>query len=71
MNHNKLIKIYSGTDISVRALKDRLEKAGISTSIHNDSNDSALGGFAIAIDLYIRDSDLKRAKKILDDFPGK
>jgi hypothetical protein len=66
--NNKLIKIYTGTEISVLALKDLLEKDGITTSIHNDSNNSFLGAVPAAIDLYIQSNDLKKAKIIIEDF---
>ena len=63
-----MIKVYSGTEMSVLALKDRLEKEGINTTIRNDSNNSFLGGVPIAIDMYIKNSDLRKAKNIIDAF---
>jgi len=68
MKGNKMIKVYSGTEMSVLALKDRLEKEGINTTIRNDSNNSFLGGVPIAIDMYIKNSDLRKAKNIIDAF---
>jgi len=38
--NNKLIRIYSGNEVTVNLLKGRLENIGVSASIQNDSNDS-------------------------------
>ena len=35
---NKLIRVYTGTELTVNLLKDELEKIGISSLIQNDFN---------------------------------
>lgn len=65
---NKLIRVYTGTEISVISLKDRLEKIGISVSIQNDSTNSFFRGVPIAIDLYIQEFDFKKAEPIINEF---
>ena len=67
---NELIRIYTGNEISVISLKDKLEATGISATIQNDSIDSFLGGVPIAIDLYIQKSDFNNAKPIISEFTG-
>jgi len=52
----------------VNMLKSRLETAGIAATIRNDSNDSFLQGIPVAVDLYIQQSDLKKAKRIVSGF---
>lgn len=66
--NNKLIRIYSGTEVLVNLLKDKLENTGISATIQNDSNDSFLRGVPTAIDLYIQQSDFKKAEPIINEF---
>lgn len=65
---NNLIRVYTGSEISVISLKDRLEKIGISTSIQNDSTNSFFSGVPIAIDLYIQEFDFIKAEPIINDF---
>ena len=65
---NNLIKAYTGTEVLVHILKDKLESNGISSTIQNDSGDSFLSGTPTAIDLYIQQLDLKKAKPIIRDF---
>jgi hypothetical protein len=65
---NKLIRIYTGNDIFVISLKNKLEDIGISATIQNDSHDSFLQGVPIAIDLYIQQTDFKKAEPIIGEF---
>jgi len=65
---SKLVRVYSGNEVKVNLLKGRLEIAGISATIRNDSNDSFLRGVPVAVDLYIQESDLKKAKRIISGF---
>ena len=71
-NKNELIRVYSGTEISVLHLKEELEESGISSMMQNDfrSGISAgfIGGVPSAIDLFIMESDLKKAEPIINDF---
>jgi hypothetical protein len=66
--NNKLIKVYSGNEITVIMLKGKLENTGISASVQNDSSDRFLRGTPIAIDLYIQQFDLKKAEPIINEF---
>ena len=63
-----LLKAYSGSEVLVHILKDKLEQNGIFVSIQNNSGDSFLGGTPIALDLYIRQNDVKKAESIIRDF---
>ena len=65
---NKSIRVYSGNEVTVNLLKGRLEIAGISSMIQNDSGDSFLRGVPAAVDLYIRQSDYKKAEPIISEF---
>ena len=66
--NDKLIKVYSGTEGLVHILKDKLEQKGILATIQNDSGDSFLRGTPVALDLYIRKLDLKKAEPIIQEF---
>jgi hypothetical protein len=66
-----LIKAYSGNEGLVHILKDKLEQNGITATIRNNSGDSFLGGTPIALDLYIRQNDIKKAEPIIKEFVKK
>jgi len=66
--NNKLIRIYSGTEVLVNMLKGKLEITGISTIIQNDSNDSFLRGVPTALDLYIQQFDFEKAESVISEF---
>ena len=69
--NDDLIRIYTGTELTVNLLKNELEKVGISGVIQNDFESGTSAGIAgnpSAIDLFIQESDLKKAKPILVDF---
>lgn len=66
-----IIKAYSGTEGLVHILKDKLEQNGITSTIRNNSGDSFLGGTPIALDLYIRQNDVKKAEPVIREFVKK
>lgn len=67
-----IIKIYSGTELTVILLKGNSEEAGIPSMIKNDfqSGNSAgfFGGIPSAVDLFIQASDIERAQPVINDF---
>lgn len=69
---NKLIRVYTGTELTVNLLKEELEKFGISGIIQNDFNSGVSAGFSggvsSAIDLFIQEFDLKKAEPIITEF---
>ena len=69
---NELVRIYTGSEISVIHLKGELEEAGIQSMMQNDFDAGLSAGFGSgvpsAVDLYIQESDLKNAKPIIDEF---
>lgn len=69
--NDNIIRVYTGTELTVNRLKDELEKVGISGIIQNDfesGTSAGIGGNPFAIDLFIQESDLKKAKPVLVDF---
>jgi len=69
---NNLIRVFTGTEVSVIYLKERLEEIGISALIKNDFQSGLTVGFVSgvpsAVDLYIQESDLKEAEPIIKEF---
>jgi hypothetical protein len=67
-----LIRVYTGTELTVALLKDELEKVGISSMIQNDFKSGVSAGFSggipSAIDLFIQEFDLKKAEPIIREF---
>lgn len=69
---NKLIRVYSGTEVLVNMLKGRLEYIGISSFTKNDSITAYLeSNPPPVIDLYIKEGDLKKAKSLINEFNRK
>lgn len=67
-NKNKLVRLFSGKEMLVISLKDRLDNEGIDSVVHNDSYDKFLLGVPTAIDLYINVSDTEKAETVLRKF---
>lgn len=69
---NKLIRIYTGTEMLVISLKDKLEENGISALIKNDFKSGIAAGIVdgtpSTIDLYIQLIDFKNAEPIIGEF---
>jgi hypothetical protein len=69
---NKLVRIYTGTEISVISLKTKLEESGISPLIKNDYKSGMAAGILVGtpstIDLYIQQSDFKNAESVIKEF---
>jgi hypothetical protein len=69
---NNLIRVFTGTEVLVILLKERLEEVGISALIKDDFQSGItvgfVGGVPSAIDLYIQESDLLEAEPIINEF---
>ena len=71
-NGNDLIRVFTGTEVLVYLLKERLEEFDISALIKDDFQSGITVGFVSgvpsAIDLYIQESDFKIAEPIINEF---
>lgn len=69
---NKLIKVYTGTEVTVILLKELLEEIGVSSTIQNNYKSGIEVGFVgsviSAIDLYIQQSDFDKAEPLIRNF---
>ncbi len=69
---SNLVRIYSGTELTVGLLKELLEISGIPCIIQNDFNSGIMAGFsggsASSIDLFIQEPDLDKAAPIVNEF---
>lgn len=63
-----LISVFTGPEASAILLKSRLEEIGIFTLTKNDFSGSFLGVVQPSVDLYIKESDLKRAGPLIREF---
>jgi hypothetical protein len=67
-----LIKVYTGTELTADLLKGELEKAGVPATVQNDFQSGLTGGVLSgvpsAVDVYIQENDLKKAKPVITDF---
>lgn len=72
---NKLIKVYTGTEVTVNLLKELLEEIGIGSTIQNYYKSGIEIGFVgevqSAIDLFIQQSDFETAEPVVRDFIAK
>jgi hypothetical protein len=70
-----LIRIFTGTEISVITLKGRLEEIGVSSIIRNEYQLGVdvgfVGGVKSAVDLYIHQSDFNKAEQVITEFSRK
>jgi len=69
---NKLIRVYTGTEVTVILLKELLEEIGVSSTIQNNYKSGVevgfVGGVQSAIALYIQHSDFETAEPVIRDF---
>lgn len=67
-----MIKVFSGTEMSVNLLNEELEQIGIIGFVQNENNSGLLAGFygggPGAVDLFVQESDLEKAEPIINDF---
>jgi hypothetical protein len=72
---NKLVKVYTGTEITVLLLKGLLEDIGVKSTIQNNYKSGIevgfVGGVQSAIDLFIQRSDFESAEPLIRDFIAK
>ena len=69
---NDLIRIFTGSEVSVILLKGELEQIGIQAMMQNDFDAGLSAGFVggapSAVDLYIQESDFSKAEPIINEF---
>lgn len=72
MDQEKLIRIYSGTEVTVLLLKEELEQVGVMSMMKNDFQSGVTAGFSGGVpsdvDLYIEEKDLSKAEPVLNQF---
>ena len=68
----ELIRVFTGSEVTVIILKGELEEIGVGSIIQNDyvSGISVgfMGGTPTSVDLYIQQSDLKKAESLINEF---
>jgi hypothetical protein len=67
MGKEELIKAYSGPEHMALLLKEKLDEAGISSLVKNDSLDAYMGFSPRVVDLYISDNDLEKAGPLINE----
>ena len=69
---NKLVKVYTGTEITVTLLKELLEEIGVTSNIQNNYKLGVevgfVGGVQSSVDLFIQQSDFETAEPVIRDF---
>jgi hypothetical protein len=72
---NKLIRVYTGTEVSVILLRGMLEEFGVPSIVKNDYKSGIdvgfVGGVQSAIDLFIQQFDFEKAEPIIREFTAK
>ncbi len=72
---NKLVRIYTGTEVTVFLLKGLLEGIGVTSIIQNNYKSGIEVGFVgsiqSAIDLFIQQYDFEKAEPLIRDFIAK
>jgi hypothetical protein len=69
---SKLIRVFTGSELTVNLLKEELEKAGIGCFVQDDFKSGIAAGFSggipSAVDLLIKEIDVMRAQLILREY---
>ena len=69
---NKLVKVYTGTELTVVLLKELLDEIGVTSTIQNNYKSGVevgfVGGVQSSVDLFIQQSDFKTAEPVIRDF---
>ncbi len=72
MDDINIVKVFTGSVVTVNLLKDELESIGINSLIKNDFrsgvNSGFYGGDPAAIDLYIDSDELEKAGPVIEAF---
>lgn len=72
MDKDDLIKVFTGSEVSVNHLKKELEDKGIGSLIKNYFRSGLSAGFSggpsTTIDLFIQAEDFELAKPIIENF---
>ncbi len=72
MEHNDgIVLVYTGGEIVIQRLKAELELQGINSIVKDEFKQGIAAGFGAgipsAIDLYVAQTDEKRARQIIDE----
>ncbi len=69
---NKLVKVYTGTELTVVLLKELLVEIGVTSTIQNNYKSGVevgfVGGVQSSVDLFIQQSDFETAEPVIRDF---
>ena len=69
---NKLVKVYTGTELTVVLLKELLDEIGVTSTIQNNYKSGVevgfVGGVQSSVDLFIQQSDFETAEPVIRDF---
>ncbi len=69
---NEMVRVFAGSEITVNLLVYELENEGIATNVINEYEQSNFRGFSTgtpySVDLYVLDTDLEKAKPIVEEF---
>lgn len=72
---DRLVRIYSGTEVSVILLKGLLEDIGITSTLRNDYKSGIesgfVGGVQSAVVLFIQQSDFEKAEPVIREFTAR
>lgn len=66
-----MIKVFSGSQVTIEYLKARLEEIGIGSVIKNDFQSGIIAGFGAVpstVELFIDESNLSEANEIIIEF---
>nr|WP_320023104.1 DUF2007 domain-containing protein [uncultured Draconibacterium sp.] len=71
---DRIVKLYTGDEVTVQHLKQELEAAGIITLVKDGYNQGNAAGFVggtpSVIELLVNEKDLSRAQEILKTIQG-
>ena len=69
---DQLVRVFSGTEVSVILLKGLLEDIGVISTMRNDYRLGIevgfVGGVQSSVDLFVQESDFQKAEPVIREF---
>ncbi len=69
--HDSIVRVFSGSEITALMIKARLEEAGIVAMIRNDFQSGVAAGFFAGppedVDLFVSNEDLEAANPVIEE----
>ncbi len=74
-DQRNIVRVFTGSIVEVKLLKNQLKDVGVESMMRDEFTEGAHAGFATsipgAVDLYIFEEDLEKAKALVEEMKHK